>query len=964
MLGGTSNRVTLAQAITVQSINGPAVTIIQGSQVPGTTNGTAAIRCAYLADGATLSGFTLTSGATGSSSYGGGVYCQSAASVVTNCVITGNSASLGGGGGYLGTYNNCIISGNIAFSSSGGGIYSPDSSLDNCLIISNSCRQYGGGVYAPGGSAVNCTIAANYSGSSGGGIYGGILSNCIVYYNSQSFNSSLGTNIVSATGVYCCCTSPTNNLTGSNNIISPPGFVNVDAGNLQLASWSPCIDAGNNAAVSGGVDLDGNPRIVGSAVDIGAYEYQEQFNQMVHFVSLNSKTPVSPYTNWMTAATNIQNAIDAASAGDYIVVSNGVYSIGGRVVYGQQTNRVAIDQPVTVQGLSGAQFTLIQGAFGGPRCAYLTNGAILIGFTLTNGGARFNGENLTNENGGGVWCESPAATVSNCIIVGNSAVNCGGGSYSGTLINCIFTNNEAFVSGGGACSSVLDGCMLRNNQAAKVGGGAFICTLTNCILSGNSAQNGGGAILGILFDCELTNNNALNGGGTSSNTLVNCLLDGNFGTNNGGGAYYASLTNCTLAYNIATNTGGGAFYCSLTNCALYGNYATNNGGGAAWGLSYNCTFMSNSASECGGGAFSNVLNGCSLLVNLASVGGGVYGSTAVACIISNNTAYSEGGGSAWGFLTSCLIVSNVAGGGGGCQDDFDTRCLIDGNLTSGSGGGMAGGGAYDCIICRNGITGTGSGGGAWLSKLTNCTVVFNWAPSGGGVATDALGQITNYVNCIIYFNLALGGSFDNWSMAGEIPYFVSCCTYPQAPLGSGNITNNPAFLDSMFHLQSDSPCIDAGDNGSVISAVDFDGRPRVVNGIVDIGATEFQGASIEPFVSWLDQYGLPDDGSADYADSDGTGMNNWEKWIAGLNPTNPSSALALSAPVFTNGAPGVIVSWQSVTNIIYYLQRNTELSGGFSAIQSNIVGQAGTTSYTDTSATNGNSFFYRVGVQY
>jgi hypothetical protein len=186
--------------------------------------------------------------------------------------------------------------------------------------------------------------------------------------------------------------------------------------------------------------------------------------------------------------------------------------------------------------------------------------------------------------------------------------------------------------------------------------------------------------------------------------------------------------------------------------------------------------------------------------------------------------------------------------------------------------------------------------------------------------------------------------------------------------GPGWFTNEPLFLDigaGDFHLQTNSPCINSGNNACASGTNDLDGNPRIVGGTVDIGAYEYQTPVSAISYAWLQQYGLPIVAGIDSTDSDGTGMNNWQKWIAGLNPTNPASRLVMTSTAGTNAATGITVSWQSVNTRTYYLLRGCDLTAQqpFTTIQSNIVGQAGTTSYQDITATNSGPYFYRVGVQ-
>jgi hypothetical protein len=385
----------------------------------------------------------------------------------------------------------------------------------------------------------------------------------------------------------------------------------------------------------------------------------------------------------------------------------------------------------------------------------------------------------------------------------------------------------------------------------------------------------------------------------------------------GAGTAVTNAVRCVLMGNNAVLSGF-----TLTNGEAGSAEVPVGGGGVVFGNRFgvgtvtNCVLIGNLVPDSyGGGAYFVALINCQIVGNHALYGGGAYGGTLNACTVSNNTALNGGG-------------------------------VYSATLTN-------------CILCNN--SAVNIGGGAAGSILANCTVVSNSANEGGGISY--LTSPFTLANCVVYYNTAQIGA--NYYNLGTLNY---CCTTPFPSGGFGNITNEPAFANlpnSDFHLQSISSCINSGNNAYVTSATDLDGNPRIVGGTVDIGAYEYQTPVSQISYAWLDQYGLPITAGIDTSDLDGTGFTVYQDWIAGLNPTNALSILAMLTPIPTNNPAGLVVSWQSVSNITYFLQSSTNLGmqPAFSTIQSNLVGQAGTTSYTDTSAVGSGPYFYRVGVQ-
>ncbi len=77
--------------------------------------------------------------------------------------------------------------------------------------------------------------------------------------------------------------------------------------------------------------------------------------------------PVFPFITWATAATNIQDAVNAGPHAAAGMVTNGVYRTGGAAVHGTMTNRVALKNGVRLQSVNGPEQTVIEGSAGAGR---------------------------------------------------------------------------------------------------------------------------------------------------------------------------------------------------------------------------------------------------------------------------------------------------------------------------------------------------------------------------------------------------------------------------------------------------------------------------------------------------------------------------------------------------------------------------------------------------------------------
>ena len=516
-------QIGVTNAITVTSVNGAAVTTVDGDDT---------YRCFNLGDVAcTISGFTITRGcATNTYPYdrGGGITSAGYTPVVSECTLSSNRANYGGACAVV-RLQNCVLSGNTAVHNGGACNHGL---LRNCLLSDNSAGGFGGAVIY--GTLENCTLMGNSAGDRGGACYGGTLTNSIIHFNSAT-NQGDNCYDQGSLSVSHSCTTP--DPGGTSNITGDPRFVNAAVGNYRLSSGSPCINAGTNEAwMAGATDLDGNPRINGGTVDMGAYEFYDAalvditnpagggatVSDTVDAYTIGGTNNAWTVGNlWWTNAANGESGEWPVAGGEWLVediplafYANTITVHGSNVVGAVVQDSVIITRDPQHSGNSPIHYVSTTGAAIWPYTTW-ADAAINIQAAVD---AAAPGDTVLVTNG--TYASGSQITVSKPITI--ESVNGRGATFvdGQNTHRCFHLQNAA-------CT--ISSLTITDGNAGSGNGGGIYClgttpVITNCTLSGNSAgRQGGGCFRGTLHSCTISGNSANVGGGIFSRSPPSSL---------------------------------------------------------------------------------------------------------------------------------------------------------------------------------------------------------------------------------------------------------------------------------------------------------------------------------------------------------------------------------------------------------------------------------------------------------
>ncbi|MHC4068612.1 MAG: S8 family serine peptidase [Planctomycetota bacterium] len=309
-----------------------------------------------------------------------------------------------------------------------------------------------------------------------------------------------------------------------------------------------------------------------------------------------------------------------------------------------------------------------------------------------------------------------------------------------------------------------------------------------------------------FIDCNATETEPHRGFDFHSEEDINSILDG-FTIKNGYAAGSSSERN------------GGAVRCNnssptIKNCFFTNNYAQWDGGAIhdynSSPIISNCIFTNNSAIGNDGGAINNDLSS-PVIKN---------------CTFSANSAFD------WGAAVRSIFYSSP----------IINNCIFTANKADD-------GGALFCFNASN-------------ATITNCTFAGNSARNGNTLGTESREEPSSiyFSNCIIAddanqiwnnddstININYSNTKSPWSCIGNIdadPCFITLGYW--ADINDPNIPVEPndpnAFwIDGDYHLLENSPCVDTGDPNYTTepNETDLDGKPRIINDRIDMGAYEF-----------------------------------------------------------------------------------------------------------------------------
>lgn len=203
--------------------------------------------------------------------------------VVEDCEFEGNESVIGGieggavalGNAGFGLLRRCKFVDNRCGSAAGALRLQGNCRVENCVFVDNVADGAGGAILwvAPAAEVDHCTFVGNQSKLTGGAIVVTApitIRSSVFWSNTPNAIDGLG----AAIDVAHCLVE--GGFPGVGNLDTDPLFVQASPGDFHLSSGSPCRDAGAPGSPIPSTDIDGDPRLIDAAVDMGADEFLDQ----------------------------------------------------------------------------------------------------------------------------------------------------------------------------------------------------------------------------------------------------------------------------------------------------------------------------------------------------------------------------------------------------------------------------------------------------------------------------------------------------------------------------------------------------------------------------------------------------------------------------------------------------------------------------------------------------------------